>query len=56
MYMLLDTEKDCDLLHDRPILSTGRASHDKQNRNCLNYSQKWVTIPGGTQRQDGRTE
>jgi hypothetical protein len=29
MYILLDIDKDCDLLHDRPVLSTGRMPHDK---------------------------
>jgi hypothetical protein len=33
---------DCDLLHDRPVLSIGRTPHDKQNRNCLDYSQNLV--------------
>jgi hypothetical protein len=27
MYILLGTEKDCDLLYDGPVLSTGRTSH-----------------------------
>jgi len=43
----LDTDKDCDLLHDRPVLSTGRTPCDKQNRNSLDYSQNLVTSPGG---------
>jgi len=30
--------------------------HDKQNRNCLDYSQNLVMSPGGTQRQDGLTD
>jgi hypothetical protein len=51
MHILLDTDKDCDLLHDRPVLSTGRTPHDKQNRTCL-----VVMSPGGVQRQDGRTD
>jgi len=29
MYRLLDAGKDCDLLHDRPVLLTGRMPHDK---------------------------
>jgi len=29
MYILFDTDKDCVLLHDRPILSTGRMPHNK---------------------------
>jgi hypothetical protein len=54
VYILLDTDKDCDLLHDRPFLSTGRTPHDKQNRNCLDYSQNLFMSPGGAQRQDVR--
>jgi len=48
-YMSLDTDMDCDLLHDRPVLSTGRTPHDKKKK-------KLVTSPRGAQRQDGRTE
>jgi len=46
MYISLDTDKDCDLLHDRPVLSTGRTPHEKQNRNCLDYDQNPVMSPG----------
>jgi len=35
-------DKDCDLLQDRPVLPSGRTPHDKQNRNCLEYSQNLV--------------
>jgi hypothetical protein len=49
MYILLDTDKDFDLLHDRTILSTGRLPHNKQNCNCLDYNQNLVMIPGGAQ-------
>jgi len=35
MYMSFDTDKDCDLLHDRPVLSSGRTPHDKQNSTVL---------------------
>jgi hypothetical protein len=37
MYISLETDKDCDLLDDRPVLSTGRTTHEKQNGNCLDY-------------------
>jgi hypothetical protein len=53
MYISLDTDKDCDLLHDGPVQSTGRTSHDKQNRNCLGYNQNQVMSFGRTPRQDG---
>jgi hypothetical protein len=33
MYRL--RQKYCDLLEDRPVLSTGRKPHGKENRNCL---------------------
>jgi hypothetical protein len=26
---IANTDKDCDLLQDRPVLSTGRTPHDK---------------------------
>jgi len=48
MYVTLDTDKDCDLLQDRPVLSTRRMFHVKQNRKCLNYNQNLVTSPAGT--------
>jgi hypothetical protein len=32
MCKLLHIEKDCDLLHDRPVLSTGRTPHDEQKQ------------------------
>jgi hypothetical protein len=35
MYILLGTDKDCDLLQDKPVLSPGKKPHDKQNHNCL---------------------
>jgi len=47
MYILLNTDKDCDLLQDRPVLSTGRTPHDKQNRKGLDYNQNLVMSPGG---------
>jgi hypothetical protein len=48
--------RDCDLLHDRPDLSTGRTHHDKQNRNRLNYNQYLVMNPGGAERHDRQTD
>jgi len=33
-----NTDKDCDLTCDRPVLSSGRTPHDKENRNCPDYS------------------
>jgi len=56
MYISLDTDKDCDLLHERPVLSTGRTPHDKQNRSCLDHNQNLVMSPGGANCQDGRTD
>jgi hypothetical protein len=42
-----NTDKDCDLLHDRPVLSMGRTPHDKQNCNCLDYSHHLAVSPEG---------
>jgi hypothetical protein len=58
-YISLDTDKDCDLVQGRPILSTGKMPHDKQNRNCPFYSQTLIMNPGGAskpRRTDGRTD
>jgi len=54
MYTLLDTYNDCDLLHDRSVLSIGRTPTDKQN-NCLDHNQIWsrVQSPKRAQRQRG---
>jgi len=49
---IANTDKDCYLLHDRPVLSSGRTPHHKQNRNYLDYSQNLVMNPKGAQRQD----
>jgi hypothetical protein len=35
MYISLHTEEDCDLLRDRPVLSTRRTSHENKHCNCL---------------------
>jgi hypothetical protein len=49
MYILLtQTRIVTHVLHDRPILSTGRMPHDKQNHNCLDYNQNLVMSPGGS--------
>jgi len=39
---IANTDKDCGLLYDRPILSTGTTPHDKQNRNSFDYSQNLI--------------
>jgi len=54
--ILLDGDEDCDLLHDTPVLSTGRTPHDKQNRSCHDYNQNPVMSTGGDQRQEGPTD
>jgi hypothetical protein len=46
------TDKDYDLIHDRPIITDGRTSHDKQTHNCLDYSQNLVMSPRGAECQD----
>jgi hypothetical protein len=56
MYLFIGTEKDCDLLQDRPVLSSGKMPHDRQNHNCLQYNQNLVVSPRGAQRQDGLTD
>jgi len=50
MYISLDTDKDSDLLHDRPVLSTGRTPNDKKKATLL------VMSFGGVRRQDGLTD
>jgi hypothetical protein len=47
MYISFDTDNNCDLLHDRPVLPPGMTPRDKQNRNCLDYSQSWSSVPEG---------
>jgi hypothetical protein len=44
---ITNTYKDCDTLHDRPILSTGRTPHDKQN-----HDKNLVMSSAGAQRQE----
>jgi hypothetical protein len=48
-----NTDKDYDLLQDRPILLSERAPHDKQTHNFLDYSQDLFKSPRGAQCQDG---
>jgi hypothetical protein len=55
MYKLLDTNNGCDL-YDRPVLSTGRTPHNKQNRNCFDCNQNLVTwswVPDGLNAKTG---
>jgi len=40
-------QRECNLLHDRTVLSTGRTPHDKQN-NWLDYNKNLVMSPGGS--------
>jgi hypothetical protein len=56
MYTLLDTDKDCDVLPNRPVLSAGRTLHDKQSCSCLDCNQNLVTNTEGAQRQDGLSD
>jgi len=37
-----NTDKDCNLSQDRPVLPDGRTLHDTQYCNCLAYSQNLV--------------
>jgi hypothetical protein len=53
---IVSTDRDCDLLQYRPTFRSGRTPHDKQNRNCPDYSQNLVMSFTGTQYQDGRTD
>jgi hypothetical protein len=40
----------------RSFASTQGRPHDKQNRNCLDYTQNLVMSPRGAQCQDGLTD
>jgi len=44
---IANTDKDCDLLQDRPVLSSERTPHDVQNRNCPYSSKNLVMSPRG---------
>jgi len=46
MYVWLDKDNDFDVSQDRPVLSTRRTPHDKQNGNCRDYSQNLVMSLG----------
>jgi hypothetical protein len=56
MNISLDTDKGCRLLHDKPVLLTGRIPHDKHNRNCLDYNLNLAMSPGRFRCQDGQTD
>jgi hypothetical protein len=43
---IANAHKECDLLHDRSVLSTDRTLHDKQNSNCIDYDQNLIMSPG----------
>jgi hypothetical protein len=53
---IANTDKHCDLLHDRPVLSSRRTPHVRENRNCTDHSQNLVISPRGAERQDGLTD
>jgi hypothetical protein len=53
---IANTDKDCELVLDRPVLSTRKTAYDKQNCNYLDYNQNLVIIPLGAQCQDGPTD
>jgi len=53
---IANTDKYCDLWHNRPVLPSGGASHRKRKCNCLNYNQNLVMNLRGAQRQDSRTD
>jgi hypothetical protein len=53
---IVNTNKDSDVLQDRTVLPSGRTSHDKQNRNCIDCSQNLVMAPRGARCQDGLTD
>jgi len=57
MYTSLDIDKDCDLLHDRPVLSTWKTPHDKQKQKLSSLQSKSAHESGaGARRQDGPTD
>jgi len=53
---IANTGKDCDLLCDRPVLSSGRMPHDKQNCKCLDYNQNLVMSLYRAQCQDRQAD
>jgi len=46
VYMYANTAKHCNLLHDRPVLSTGRTLHDKIET-VLTKTKIWSCVPDG---------
>jgi len=52
---IANTDKDCDLLWDIPVLSTGRTPHEKQNRNCIDYNENLVMSTGVARHHGGLT-
>jgi len=44
--MLLETDKDFELLQDRPVLWTGRTLHDK-TATVLTKTEIWLWVPQG---------
>jgi hypothetical protein len=53
-YVYVARHKDCDLLHDKSVLSSGRTPHDKK-QTVFDYNQNLVKSPGEAQRQDWGT-
>jgi hypothetical protein len=49
-------DKNSDLLHDRPVFSTGGRPTTNKTATVFDYNQDLVVSPGGSQRQDGRTD
>jgi len=43
---IANTDKDCDLLHDRPVLPLGRSPHDK-TASVLTTAKIWTWVPEG---------
>jgi len=56
MYIQLDKNKDCEILHDGPVFSKHRTPHSEQKGNCFDHNQNLVRSPGRVQHQDGQTD
>jgi hypothetical protein len=55
MYMhITNTKKDCGFSQERPVLPSGKTRHDKQHRNCLDYSQNLFVSPRGVNAKTDR--
>jgi len=39
--------KDCDLLNDRPVLSSGKTPHDNKTATVLTTATIWSCVPEG---------